>query len=775
MGLRWPAHYSEWEMLVEANKRTKIESPRASWKTYFFSLAWPLWRILRDKTEVLFVSDSEDQARKNLRLMRETVETNDLLAPLRPSTKELWGVDHISFPNQSYASIMGFGTSKRGTHPDIIINDDIEAENNKMSRGDKDRIYFGVISGMTLPQTIMVTVGTPMEFGDILHQLDNNEAYVKWRRPALIDGKNQFPDIWTDDWLAFRRQEMGSINFSREMLLERIDPATQPFKRDFETLYDVLPDGNFAHTITVCDPAYTEGDGDYTAIITVKFTHGNHAYIAEAKRFRREDPGVIVDELFKTIATQEPDGVGLPRKKGEAVAYTFEERRTRENRWDFRYVQLPENQGKAHKTRIGGLVPRWEARSIHVHRNMKDLLEEIYQFRLDDSHKHDDMCFAAGTMIATPIGDRPIESLNVGDQVITPFGYRHVLACGLTGERETVNKYGLSATGNHPIFTNDGFKPIGDLPKQFKGNRLSLRGLIIWRYRKLLNSITSHSASWEGRDAIISAKRIPIKGGKILKDFMWRFGNFITSAQFPKAITFTIKTGTLLITTSLIWTVYRLSNIGRSLTVWIWNKSGEILTALGLWHQHGTAALRDINGTWQNPESNGLIPINSLAFVSGINAPKCSFRFIEMPFIARTHVNKQSAVSMAGITSQNHANVAERNSQRTNFKSSDSVHTPVPSDPHGRLEKVYNLTIERDHVYFANGLLVSNCDALAHCFNPELAKPNTGKKFVPNPETTKQGKAYYGVGITLPTPVSMRPYRQLMTKLDRRIGEEAAA
>ena len=387
--LMWPKHYSEWEQTVESSQRAKLEAPRGSWKTYFFSLAYPLWRILRGKTEVLMVSDSEDQARKNLRTMRQFIESNETLAPMRPTTKELWGTDQVSFPNGSLVTIMGFGTSRRGTHPDLIIPDDIESESSKMSREDRDRMFFGVISGMALPHTKIAVVGTPLEFGDILQQLDKNEAYKTWRRPALVNGVNQFSDIWTDEWLAFRRKEMGSINFSREMLLERIDPTTQPFKRDYETLYDQLPE-KFAYTVTCCDPAYTENDGDYTAIVTVKFTHGNHAYISEAKRIRKEDPGMIVNELFKTINAQEPNAVGLPKKKGEAVSYSFRERQVRENRWDFSYVELPETQGKAHKTRIGGLVPRWEARSIHVHRNMKDLLEEFYQFRLDDSHPHDD-------------------------------------------------------------------------------------------------------------------------------------------------------------------------------------------------------------------------------------------------------------------------------------------------------------------------------------------------------------------------------------------------
>jgi len=391
MDLRWPSHYSEWEALVEAHQRVKLEAPRGSWKTYFFSLAWPLWRILRSKTEVLFVSDSEGQAQKNLRLMRETIEEKPLLAPLRPSTKELWGVDQIAFANGSYASIMGFGTSKRGTHPDIIINDDIEAENNKMGRDDKDRMYFGVITGMCLPHTKMVTVGTPMEFGDILHQLDSNEAYIKWRRPAQVNGINQFKDIWTDEFLEFRRKEQGSLNFAREMLLDRIDPGTQPFKRAYETLYEEAPiRERFMSVSTVCDPAYSEGEGDFTAIVTAGITHGNHSYVLAVDRIRRDDPGIIVDKLFNHIEAWNPDTVGIKRRKGDAISFTFNERRIRENHWDFKYVEIKDTKSKTDKSRIGGLVPRWESRTIHIHKSMKDFLDEFYQFRLDDSHAYDD-------------------------------------------------------------------------------------------------------------------------------------------------------------------------------------------------------------------------------------------------------------------------------------------------------------------------------------------------------------------------------------------------
>src|SRR4029079_17533460 len=91
---------------------------------------------------------------------------------------------------------------------------------------------------------------------------------------------------------------------------------------------------------------------------------------------------------------QEPDTVGIEKRNGEIVSYSFEERRTRENLWNFRYVELTHGgQSKGNRVRwVGGLVPRWEARAIHVHPEQKNLLEELYQFLLDDSGQgHDDL------------------------------------------------------------------------------------------------------------------------------------------------------------------------------------------------------------------------------------------------------------------------------------------------------------------------------------------------------------------------------------------------
>jgi len=393
LGLKWPSHYSEWERHIEDNPRSLTEAPRGSWKSFFFSLAYPLWRMLRAKTEVLMVADSEDQARTKLRIIRDFIESREQLAPMRPSTKELWGTDQIQFPNGSICHIMGFGTSRRGVHPDLILPDDIESENNKMNREIKDRMFFGVIAGMALPHTKIAVVGTPLEFGDLLEQLAKNEAYSKWRRPSEVGGKNQYADIWADGWLDFRKKEMGSLNYAREMLLQRVDPATQPFKSAYETLY-TEPPARFQYIVTVCDPAYSENQGDYSAIVTVGFTGGNHAYVLDSRAIRREDPGEVVKELIRAIQSFRPTIVGIEKRKGDAINYSFREARTRLNLWDFKYVQL-QSRGVSKEKRInmvGGLVSRWESRAVHIHPNMKQLREQLYAYRFDDSSKeHDDL------------------------------------------------------------------------------------------------------------------------------------------------------------------------------------------------------------------------------------------------------------------------------------------------------------------------------------------------------------------------------------------------
>src|SRR5947207_2610172 len=87
LGFQYPQHYREWEDLILNNDRALVLAPRGHGKSVFFSLTYPLWRIIRGKREVLLISYSEDQVRRLIREIRITVETNPFLESLRPTTK----------------------------------------------------------------------------------------------------------------------------------------------------------------------------------------------------------------------------------------------------------------------------------------------------------------------------------------------------------------------------------------------------------------------------------------------------------------------------------------------------------------------------------------------------------------------------------------------------------------------------------------------------------------------------------------------------------------
>jgi len=391
--LQWFAHYDDWYQIAMNEKRSDAQCPRGHGKSIFWSYALPLWDIIRGKGNVLIISYAEDQVRELIRIIKNEVESNPFLAPIKPTTKEIWGADILSFADGGMIKGLGFGTSSRGLHPKRIIGDDVLKDLGSMSPEDQERAWFAIITGMAVKETQIHAVGTPIDFDDLLQKLETNPVYKHWKKPAINpDGSPLCPVLFDLQTLDMRRREMGSLNFAREFLLQRIDPTTQPFKRDYETCYDVAPDrARFMVVNTIVDPAYTEGDGDATAIVTTGITHGNHGYVLAATAIRREDPGAIVNETYKHIEAWNPDNVGIKRRKGDAISFSFNERRIRENKWNFKYVEIKDTKSKSDKSRIGGLVPRWEARTIHLHKNMTDFLKQIYEFRLDDSHAHDDL------------------------------------------------------------------------------------------------------------------------------------------------------------------------------------------------------------------------------------------------------------------------------------------------------------------------------------------------------------------------------------------------
>jgi hypothetical protein len=196
------------------------------------------------------------------------------------------------------------------------------------------------------------------------------------------------------------------------------------------------------------------------------------------------------------------------------------------------------------------------------------------------------------------------------------------------------------------------------------------------------------------------------------------FGSFIIKGKSLQAIVFTIKMAIHLIMTLGIWSLWRLRNIlqfiirknGKSLNIgrkWLktWIKS-DIL------QQNGTDQKREDFGTKNMLKSFFVILkimiINVLSVARVTKTKGLIQNYVQGNAIKNIEEDQGLIMRRENVLS------AKRDLSLTNFKKLKHVQKNVKLNHTKRVERVYNLQVE-DGVYYANGILVSNCDGLLFC------------------------------------------------------------
>lgn len=313
----------------------------------------------------------------------------------------------------------------------------------------------------------------------------------------------------------------------------------------------------------------------------------------------------------------------------------------------------------------------------------------------------DDFCLVAETPILMADGrEKPIASIRVGDLVETPNGPKTVIASGMTSASAEVFRVTLSdgrtidATGSHPIFVEGrGFVPVDTLAYNdvlFVSNRRRQRCQSKWSFMQ------AHVTAGIQRASTYICERI-FKALTREEAFCIATSGRTRTGQFPTGTKFTTETKTRSTTRSTILSLskprgteaitsvsdQRLKNIKR------------ILKAFGTSQLSGTKAMKAENG----------IP----AWLNGLGKKESLFRKLACAVRALSTRIFQAARISAGKTAVTVISV-------------EALTTKRP---------VYNLTVQDAHVYFANGVLTHNCDALAYI------GLGLGNQFAPGGATAK--------------------------------------
>jgi predicted phage terminase large subunit-like protein len=329
---------------------------------------------------------------------------------------------------------------------------------------------------------------------------------------------------------------------------------------------------------------------------------------------------------------------------------------------------------------------------------------------------HDDRCLAAGTSIATPFGERPIESINQGDYVLTPTGPRRVLAAGSTGWRACVSVLGLVGTPDHPTYDDvtQRFRPLAEADRQdFRVRRLSGCGQTLWALRNLSSSWARRIASWEPASTT-SARVEPTTAGREQSGSTSQYGSSTIAARFLRGISSITLTAIRSTITLPTLNALRRLNIHYITAMDTMRAKWNTLSGSDRWLVLGTEQTLVVSGTGATWKQFGRD--ESRRSDRAKRAESHSWP-TEKPSIASRCVAIRDGQQMAATMSSENVSSAGNSSRPGSRSTHRKLQRHAPDGAGLPWREVFNLKVEGG-VYYANGILVHNCDmmsqALAH-------------------------------------------------------------
>jgi len=347
---------------------------------------------------------------------------------------------------------------------------------------------------------------------------------------------------------------------------------------------------------------------------------------------------------------------------------------------------------------------------FHLVGNFPKLEEQMCSMSSDgySGHGSPDRCFVAGTLIRTEYGDIPIENVLVGDLVHTRAGLRPVIAAGLTEKAAMVSTVrfvggSLTGTGNHPVFVeNIGYVSLSGLRRDDK--------LVTWpQAKKSLSTGSAFTDPWNQK--VRTLLQVGQPGLQVATTACIGTYGPRSTAKFRQDLSSTIKTKTPGITTFPIWSASAQRNTAEYMARTGSSSAGSISPRLGSGPISGIPRRKGVRGIACKALKDGKErprPSKAPASFVALSAWPFSAPEGSVPLYVKGGTAKQSA----RILSSGNAPHATSRSRLSGHLSKRHARGRVRSVCAAGTAPVYNLTVADAHEYYANGVLVHNCDAM---------------------------------------------------------------
>jgi len=241
-----PMH-DEWHDLVAVHDRLVLMSHVESGKTQQLSVGRVLWALGRDaNTRVVIVSNTAGQAQKIVRsiggYIERSPELHEVFPKLRQSNSGPWTstqltVERKGAPKDPSVQATGVHGSIVGARIDLLIMDDLLDYENTRTQAQRDDLWDWIHStlfGRLTENSKVIVVGNVYHRDDFLHRLERNQVWHTRRFPVVSGtGTPSWPGRWSLERITKKRDELGPLEFARQMLCQARDDAESRFKREW--------------------------------------------------------------------------------------------------------------------------------------------------------------------------------------------------------------------------------------------------------------------------------------------------------------------------------------------------------------------------------------------------------------------------------------------------------------------------------------------------------------------------------------------------------------
>lgn len=238
---------TQWHKLADEHDRLVIWSHIESGKSSQLTIGRTL-HVLGNhpNARVCIVSNTHEQAGKMTRQIAKYIENSEALhtvfPKLLPDRKSPW-TGHQLFvqrPNTAKdpsVQALGIHGNITGARIDYLILDDVLDYENTRTQALRDDLwnwFFSTLSGRLTDKARVIVVGTAYHPEDFLHRLAGSAGWKAFRFPALNDdGTPKWPNRWPPSRLQKKREELGPLEFARQMMCVARDDNESRFRKEW--------------------------------------------------------------------------------------------------------------------------------------------------------------------------------------------------------------------------------------------------------------------------------------------------------------------------------------------------------------------------------------------------------------------------------------------------------------------------------------------------------------------------------------------------------------